>query len=322
VTRPGPWAGADPDAGGAAAAAGAAGGDRADGAGRAREVRRDLGRRLRGLREGAGLSQQQVAKRAGYTRSAVSNAEAGGYARRWFWEMCDELFATGGTLACRYDEIHQRPASRPGPAGPQQHGDGPGLELLHAARGPGSAAMALAGYRTLGWPAEEGHGGLALVTGTVIDALEVARPAGALAAAWWLFTGGAPDEVRGLPALPRPGQALAVVDAGPSVFFLAQAGAPWNTRDVPARATGRAGAPAVRWHCLGSRIPAPPSAAAGQAAVWAHLPTARLRLAPAIALLDLLAKAAATTRRDTGQLTFPGGAVVIAVPGPHSPPAQ
>ena len=298
--------------------AGALGGDGVNGTGRAREMRRELGRRLR---EAAGLSQQQVAKRVGYTRSAVSNAEAGGYARRRFWEMCDELFGTGGVLACRYDEIHQRPASQPGLAGLERDADGPGLEMLHGARDPASAALALAGYRKLGWPMEESRGGLALVTGTVIDALEVTRPAGTLAAAWWLYTGGAADEIRGLPALPRPDQALAVVDAGPSLFFLAQAGGPWNARDVPDRAPGPAGMPAVRWHCLGSRIPMPPSAAAdGQAAAWAHLPAGRLRLAPAIGLLDLLAKAAATAQRDVGRLAFPGGVVVIPVPGPHSPP--
>src|ERR1039457_1633970 len=207
-----------------------------------------------GLREAAGLSQRQVAKRVGYTRSAVSNAEAGGYARRRFWEMCDELFGTGGVLACRYDEIHQRPASQPGLAGLERDADGPGLEMLHGARDPASAALALAGYRKLGWPMEESRGGLALVTGTVIDALEVTRPAGTLAAAWWLYTGGAADEIRGLPALPRPDQALAVVDAGPSLFFLAQAGGPWNARDVPDCAPGPAAVSAVRWHCLGSRI--------------------------------------------------------------------
>jgi transcriptional regulator with XRE-family HTH domain len=323
VTRPGPWPQPATDTGGAAA--GAAGRDRVNGAGRAREMRRDLGRRLRGLREAAGLSQQQVAKRAGYTRSAVSNAEAGGYARRRFWEMCDELFATGGMLACRYDEIHQRPPSQTGLARLELETGGPGLELLHGARDPALAALALAGYQKLGWPVEESRDGLVLVTGTMIDALEVTRPAGTLAAAWWLYTGGAADEVRGLPALPRPDRALAVVDAGPSVFFLAQAGGPWNARDVPARSFGRAGVPSVRWHCLGSRIPAPPSAAAGgQAAVWAHLPAARLRLAPAIGLLDLLAKAAATASRDAGRLAFPGGVVVIPVPGPpHAPlPAQ
>ena len=48
----------------------------------------------------------------------------------------------------------------------------------------------------------------------MIDALEVTRPAGTLAAAWWLYTGGAADEIRGLPALPRPDQAQVVLSFG------------------------------------------------------------------------------------------------------------
>jgi hypothetical protein len=83
------------------------------------------------------------------------------------------------------------------------------------------------------------------------------------------------------------------------------------------------GGPAVRWHCLGSRIPAPPSpAAAGRPAAWAYLPAQRLRLAPAIGLLDLLAKAAATAGHDAGRLAFPGGVLVSPVPGPASRPAR
>jgi hypothetical protein len=190
----------------------------------------------------------------------------------------------------------------------------PGLELLHGAQDTGSVGQALAGYRRLGWPAEERQGRLVLVTGTVIDALEVPRAAGMLAAGWWLFTGGAADEVRGLPALPRPDQALAVVEAGDSLFFLAQASGashPWTGCDVPARAPAPASASAlaVRWHCLGSRIPAPPSPdGAGRQAAWAYLPPERLRLAPAIGLLDLLAKAAAARPAAGRPALTPAGA--------------
>ena len=53
------------------------------------------------------------------------------------------------------------------------------------------------------------------MTGTVIDALEVPRAAGMVAAAWWLYTRGVPDEIRGLPALPDPAVALAAIAAGP-----------------------------------------------------------------------------------------------------------
>jgi DNA-binding XRE family transcriptional regulator len=295
------------------------------GAGQARMMRRELGQRLRKLREAAGLSQQQLARRAGYTRSAVSNAEAGGYVRRRFWELCDELFGTGQELARGYDEIRRAPAAVPAGAGSGGDAGAGGLELLHGAAGSGSVGQALAGYRRLGWPAEEHQGRLVLVTGTVIDALEVPQPAGMLAASWWLLTGGAADEVRGLPALPRPGQALAVVQAAGSLFFLARADTAshlWARCPVPASAPAPGGPAAVRWHCLGSRIPAPPSPdGAGRAAAWAYLPSGRLRLAPAIGLLDLLAKAAATAGPGGG-LAFPGGIAVVPVPGPHSRPAR
>jgi hypothetical protein len=272
-------------------------------------MRQELGRQLRGLRQAARLSQQQVARRTGYTRSAVSNAESGGHARRRFWELCDEVFGTNPMLASGYDQIHARPpavTSRGGPGGD----DGvPGLELLHAAREPGALGRALAGFQKLGWPAEEHQGRLVLATGTVIDALEVPRPAGMLAARWWLFTGGAADQVRGLPALPRPDQALAVIQAAASLFFLARsdgAGHPQAGGETLGSEPG-----VIGWHGLGSHIPAPPSPGPGPEVSWAYLPSARLRLAPAIGLLDLLAKAVATAGPGTGRLVFPGGVLVL-----------
>jgi transcriptional regulator with XRE-family HTH domain len=294
------------------------------GAGQAQAMRRELGQRLQELRLAAGLSQQQVARRAGYTRSAVSNAEAGGYARRRFWELCDELFGTGDMLARGYDEIGHRSAatSRSRAAESERDAGVPGLELLRVAGDAGSAAAALAVYQRLGWSAKQHEDGLTLVTGTVIDALEVPRAAGLLAARWWVFTRGAADEVRGLPALPRPEQAMAVVDAGDSLFFLARAAGPWDGGGVPAGArVPGSGLVAVRWHGLGSQIPAPPSpAGAGQPTAWAHLPRGRLRLAPAIGLLDLLAKAAAVAGPGGGRLAFPGGLLVVPVPGLRHPP--
>jgi transcriptional regulator with XRE-family HTH domain len=287
--------------------------------GQARAARRELGQQLKRLREAAGLSQQQVARRAGYTRSAVSNAESGGHARRRFWERCDEIFGTATVLAGGYDQIHARPAP-PAPDGPERDGGAAGLELLHAAQDSGSLNEALAGYRKLGWPVEQHGRELALVTGTVIDALEVPRPAGILAARWWLLTGGAADLVRALPALPRPGPGLAVIDAGGSMFFLASSDdqARPFTGQALAVVPGPGGAPPVQntgvvcWHGPGSHIPAPPSAAGhGPAAAWAYLPSARLRLAPAIGLLDLLARAVATAGPGAGRLTFPSGVIVL-----------
>jgi hypothetical protein len=107
---------------------------------------------------------------------------------------------------------------------------------------------ALAGYRRLGWPVKADGDRLALVTGTVADVLEVTRPAGAVATAWW--------------------------------------------------------------HATGSSIPAPPSKAGQAAARWAHLPVSALQPAPALAVLDLLGKAASMTRAP-GTLRLPGGAVAV-----------
>lgn len=48
-----------------------------------RELRKELGRGLQTARQAAGYSQAVLARRLGYSRSAVSNAEAGGYACRF-----------------------------------------------------------------------------------------------------------------------------------------------------------------------------------------------------------------------------------------------
>jgi transcriptional regulator with XRE-family HTH domain len=72
-----------------------------------RELRRTLGQKLKATRNAAGLSQQQLARRVGYTRSGVSSAESGGYAARHFYELCDDALKTGGTLAADHDVISQ-----------------------------------------------------------------------------------------------------------------------------------------------------------------------------------------------------------------------
>jgi transcriptional regulator with XRE-family HTH domain len=61
-----------------------------------RARRQELGRSLRSERIRAGLLQRELARKIGYSRSAVGNAEAGhsSYARR-FWELCDEVLGTG-----------------------------------------------------------------------------------------------------------------------------------------------------------------------------------------------------------------------------------
>jgi transcriptional regulator with XRE-family HTH domain len=74
-----------------------------------RARRKELGRDLKTARQAAGLLQRELARKIGYSRSAVGNAEAGqcGYAGR-FWELCDEVLGTGGTLSRGYNEIRTR----------------------------------------------------------------------------------------------------------------------------------------------------------------------------------------------------------------------
>jgi hypothetical protein len=128
-----------------------------------------------------------------------------------------------------------------------------------------------------------------------------------------------PDEIRGLPALPDPAGALAMISAGPVCYFLTRSGAcPWTRRDIgPASAATSASPIVVRWHAGEGRVPAPPSPLDdGERAAWAHVPSAGGQLVSAMALLHVLAQATAATREGTG-LLLPGGvrAVPAAMPG-------
>jgi transcriptional regulator with XRE-family HTH domain len=73
------------------------------------ELREVLGRSLQAARQAAGLLQRELAHKIGYSRSAVANAESGQtrHAHR-FWELCDEVLATGGRLSLGYNEIRRR----------------------------------------------------------------------------------------------------------------------------------------------------------------------------------------------------------------------
>jgi transcriptional regulator with XRE-family HTH domain len=286
-----------------------------------RALRRDLGRALKEARRTAGYSQAQLARKTGYARSTVSTVESGGQnVPRIFWERSDAALGTGTALLARYDRLMQRRLAglSPSAAGAWTH-----EETRRARRGLGAdiVADAVAAYMRLGWRVHNGDGQVNLVCGKGIEALEVPRPAGVVAVHWWLHTGGAPDEIRRLPALPGPQDALAVIAAGDRYLFLVQAGAcpwadpdladarPWAGPDLAGAAL--AGGPpgvAVRWHTDGSRIPAPPSLdRRGRRVAWAYPPPGRLRLANPIILLDLLARAAALTRQRRHLLTFPGG---------------
>ncbi len=292
------------------------------------ELRRDLGRELKARRQAAGLSQPQLASRTRYSRSTIATLESatGGAVARVFWVRCDAIFGTGDLLASRWDGIQphvqaarateaavrRRPGSRrPGIAGTTQL---QALRILRSGLEPGVLHEARSAYGRLGWPvAREPR--LELVTGTLIDVLEVPRTAGLLAVGWWLESGGAADSVRNLPAMPRPDQALAAISAGASYFFLVQGGAcPWpaDGSRLPGPA-GRTAQAVVGWHSHGSRVPLPPDRAAdGQLSEWAHLPARGIWLAAPVALLELLAKAVTITQTGSHALSLPGG--VFAVP--------
>jgi DNA-binding XRE family transcriptional regulator len=285
-----------------------------------RASRQDLGRALKLARAAAGYSQAQLARKTGYARSSVSTVEGGGQnAPRVFWERCDDVLGTGTALTAGYDRLADRRAAAhhgtaaSGAAGPARRGEaGPsaGLEA-------GIAAEAVAAYRHLGWQAQSAAGRVELVCGAGVEALEVPRAAGVVAVRWWLHTGGVPDQIRGLPGLPGPQDALAVVAAADRFLFLVQAGAcPWTDAELPGPPAAGDAAAGVRWHCGGSRIPVPPSRDAdGKQVRWACPPPRRVRLADPVILLDLLAKAAALTGGQCRQLTLPGGIAVVPTPG-------
>jgi transcriptional regulator with XRE-family HTH domain len=285
--------------------------------------RRDLGRQLAERRKAAGYVQREFGALLGYSRTAVANAETG-HARigRQLWERADRVLGTGQLFARGFDRIRAQ-ASAAAQAGsavsPISESSSAGSAA--AVGGLGSLALAEArlACREWGWPAEEDPGGrLWLVTGAVIDALEVPRAAGMVAVAWWLYTRGVPDEIRGLPALPDPDTALAVIAAGERCYFLARSGAsPWTRRD--AAEAGSAGVAPVRWHAGGSRVLAPPSPLpGGDCAAWAHVPSAGGGLASPMALLHLLAQAVTATRDRYG-LVLPGAVRAVPASGGSLP---
>jgi transcriptional regulator with XRE-family HTH domain len=170
-------------------------------------MRRELGRQLAMRRTAAGLVQRELGRLVGYSRSAIANAETGAtVACRRLWQGADAALGTGELFTRGHDRVQARICAEAqaraemlvsalDPGG--QLGDG-GLATVTASR-------ALQAYRDRGWLVDRDAGGrLWLVTGTVIDALEVPQLAGLVAVGWWLYTRGVPDPIRGLPALPDP----------------------------------------------------------------------------------------------------------------------
>lgn len=286
-------------------------------------LRRELGRQLALRRKAAGCLQRELGTLVGYSRTAIANAETGAASSgRQLWERSDQVLGTGELFARGYDRIQAQIAAESRTNIRQQacaaaHGEAQHIDGLESLT-PGRARQA---YLERGWPVEEDTGGrLWLVTGTVIDALEVPRPAGMVAMGWWLYTRGVPDEIRGLPALPDPATALALISTGSVCYFLTRSGAcPWTRRDIgPDSAAGSASPVVVRWHADEGRVPAPPSRLDdGERAAWAHVPAVGGQLVSPMALLHVLGQATAATRDGPG-LLLPGGARAV----PASAPGQ
>jgi transcriptional regulator with XRE-family HTH domain len=289
-------------------------------------MRQELGQQLAARRKEAGYLQRELGVLVDYSRTAIANAESGGaQTGRELWERLDRVLGTGDLFTRGYLRIQNRIAaeSRAGAANLATVAD---PEPAGAARDDiASLSISRARQACLarGWPVDEDMDGrLWLVTGTVLDVLEVPRDAGLVAMGWWLYTRGVPDEIRGLPALPDPDGALAVITGGPCCYFLTRSGAcPWTRHDTgPATAAGSTTSDAVRWHADGGRVPMPPSPIEGSAhAAWAHAPSGTGRLVSPMALLHILAQATAATRDGAG-LMLPGGVRAVPAPG-TAPPA-
>jgi transcriptional regulator with XRE-family HTH domain len=276
-----------------------------------RDLRRQLGRRLALVRKDAGYGQRELAARINYARSTLSTVESGiQRAGRGFWQACDRVLRTGQEFEAAYDRIRAQQAaehryprlSEPG----QESGRLPAATL----------AEAVQAYQALGWPVATDAGTASLVTGTALDALEVHRAAGILAASWWHATAGSADQIRGLPALPDPRQALAMIVCADRSYFLTTAGAfPWARLPPQPAAPRPAGGPVVVWHSCGDQIPAPPGPGSdGQPATWAWVPAEPVQLASPVMLLDLLAKAVAATQQQPPALSLHGDVRVVPAP--------
>ena len=287
-----------------------------------KELRRQLGRRLATARKDAGYAQREFAVRINYARSTLSTVESGiQRAGRDFWQACDRALRTGREFEAAYERIRaQQAAERRAPsaehrAPPAEHRAPPASTRVQEGDRLRAATLDEAAqvYQALGWPVVIDAGTAALVTGTVLDALEVPRAAGILAASWWHSTAGTADHIRGLPALPDPRHALAMIACADRSYFLTAAGAyPWPRLPPESAVRGPAERTEVIWHSCGNQIPAPPGTSpGGQPATWAWLPAEPVQLPSPVMLLDLLAKAVAATQQQPPALSLRGDVLVV-----------
>ena len=192
-----------------------------------RALRRALGGRLAAARKETHYTQREFARRISFSRSTLSTVESGVQrAGRGFWAACDAALGTGEEFQLGYDRIQAQLAADRQNAQSLRPSPGQQAAGLRAA----TLAEALRAYRALGWP-------------VVTDASSGACRRGQSWMPWWCpgrrTAGrwlvarhrGAADEIRGLPALPDPRQALAV-------YHLRRAGRSSSPR--PGRFPGRA----------------------------------------------------------------------------------
>lgn len=67
---------------------------------------RALGRQLAALRREAGLTQEGLATRSGFSRTTISMAEIGLQSQaREFWQSCDQALEAGGVLEAGADQV-------------------------------------------------------------------------------------------------------------------------------------------------------------------------------------------------------------------------
>jgi transcriptional regulator with XRE-family HTH domain len=76
-------------------------------------LRKTIGDLLASLRNSVGLSQHALARRIGYSRSAIASAETGhGLPAKVFWDKCDEILTADGALERAYHRIAADRANR------------------------------------------------------------------------------------------------------------------------------------------------------------------------------------------------------------------
>jgi DNA-binding transcriptional regulator YiaG len=127
-------------------------------------ARKQAGRELARFRNEAGLSQQDLANRIGYTRAQVAGAESATNATAAeFWGACDEVFRAGGVLVAARGRVEGTQRAR-----------------REAAVRRDAARREV---RLQQWRAEHGHSGAGLANGAGLTSVEF-LPDSALPSGW------------------------------------------------------------------------------------------------------------------------------------------